>query len=183
MTGNSMNNDMERVLIDEEELNVRIAQLGEEISRDYDGKELVLVSVLKGGLYFLADISRKIFIHHQIELVGASSYKGSTHAVTDVRITKDIDLTLSGKHVLLVEDIYDTGNTLKVVYELLRMHKPASLEICALLNKPARHVESMSLKYVGFEIEDHFVIGYGLDYKEYYRNLPCIGILKAELYK
>lgn len=175
--------DLASVLYDEQTLAERISALGKTISADFAGKELVLVSILKGGLYFLADLSRAITIPHQVELVGASSYKGGTRPITDVRITKDIDQPLTDKHVILIEDIYDTGNTLKVVYDLLKMHRPAGISVCALLNKKKSHSEKVDLDYVGFEIDDHFVVGYGLDFKEYYRNLPCIGILKPEKYQ
>lgn len=179
---NSLMQDLERILISEEQISQRVAQLGEEISRDYEGRDLVLISVLKGGVIFLADLTRRIIIPHQIELVGASSYKGGMSPKPCVRVTKDVDVSLAGRDVLLVEDIYDTGNTLHVVHDLLSLHRPASLEICALLLKKKAQVQRYDVKYAGFEIEDAFVVGYGLDYKEHYRNLPCIGILKSEIY-
>jgi hypoxanthine phosphoribosyltransferase len=174
--------DLERVLIDEKQLAERVAELGRQISEDYAGKDLVLVSILKGGIYFLADISRAIKIPHQIELVGASSYKGGTSPTPGVRITKDVDQNLQDKHILLIEDIYDTGNTLHVVYELLGLHRPASIEVCAILHKNKPHKQELALRYIGFDIEDVFVVGYGLDFKELYRNLPVIGVLKPEMY-
>lgn len=175
--------DLESVLISQEDLARRVAELGEEIARDYEGRDLVLVSVLKGGVIFLADLTRAIPILHQIELVGASAYKGGTVPTPVVRVTKDVDLNMAGRDVLLVEDIYDTGNTLHVVHDLINLHRPASLEVCALLQKKKAPVQRLSVKYLGFEIEDQFVVGYGLDYKERYRNLPCIGILKPEVYQ
>jgi hypoxanthine phosphoribosyltransferase len=132
---------------------------------------------------FLGDLSRQIPIPHSYELVGASSYKGGTSPTPHVRITKDVDENLADKHILLIEDIYDTGNTLHVVHELLGLHRPASMEICALLYKKKPHLQRLQVKYVGFEIEDVFVVGYGLDYRERYRNLPCIGVLKPEIYE
>jgi hypoxanthine phosphoribosyltransferase len=173
--------DLDRVLIDAPTLARRVAEMGAAIARDYAGQRPVLVSVLKGGIVFLADLMRSVAIDHEIELIGASSYKGGTLPTT-VRITKDVDQSLSGRHVLLVEDIYDTGRTMRVAWELIKLHGPASLEICALLSKPSAHEVEIPVRYVGFDIENHFVVGYGLDYKERYRNLPCIGVLKDELY-
>lgn len=174
--------DLERVLIDQQTLGRRIAELGAEISRDYAGRKVILVSVLKGGIIFLADLMRCINCEHEIELIGTSSYRGGTSPHGSVRITKDVDQSLAGKHVLLVEDIYDTGRTMRVALELLKLHGPASLEICCLLVKPSAHKEQLNVKYVGFEIPDEFVVGYGLDYREHYRNLPLIGVLKKEMY-
>ncbi len=175
--------DLSSVLLSEEQIAARVAELGEEISRDYEGRDLVLVSVLKGGVVFLADLMRRITITHQIELVGASTYKGGTVPTPNVRVTKDVDASLAGRDVILVEDIYDTGNTLHVAYDLLELHRPASLEICSLLLKRKPHLQRLTVKYLGFEIEDQFVVGYGLDYKEHYRNLPCIGVLNPEIYQ
>jgi hypoxanthine phosphoribosyltransferase len=174
--------DLERVLISQQVLAERILILGERIARDYADRKLVLVSVLKGGMVFLADLMRCVNCDHEIELIGASSYKGSTNPNGGVRITKDVDQNLAGKHVLLVEDIFDTGRTMRVAWELLKLHGPASLEICCLLVKPhAKEESALRVKYVGFEIENVFVVGYGLDYNQRYRNLPCIGVLKKEL--
>lgn len=175
--------DLNQILIGEEQLAQRVSQLGEEISQDYEGRDLILVSVLKGGVIFLADLMRRITIPHQIELVGASSYKGGTTPTTCIRITKDVDQSLAGREILLVEDIYDTGNTLHVVHDLLSLHRPASIEICALLQKKKPDLHRLPVKYLGFEIDDAFVVGYGLDYKERYRNLPCIGVLRPDLYQ
>ena len=175
--------DLERILIEQEAIDTKVAELGAQISADYAGKSLVLVSVLKGGVIFLADLIRQITLPLQIELVGASSYKGGTAPTPGVRITKDVDQNLADKHVLLVEDIYDTGHTLKVVHDLLAIHCPASLDVCALLSKRKNRSRQLDLKYVGFEIDDEYVVGYGLDFKEMYRNLPCIGVLKPDLYE
>jgi hypoxanthine phosphoribosyltransferase len=173
--------DLDRVLIDEQTLADRIVELGEQIARDYAGRKVVLVSVLKGGMIFLADLMRCMNCDHEIELIGASSYKGTT-STGGVRITKDVDQNLSGKHVLLVEDIFDTGRTMRVAYELLKLQGPASLEICSLLVKKCHRDDPLQVKYVGFEIDDVFVVGYGLDYNERYRNLPCVGVLKKEMH-
>jgi hypoxanthine phosphoribosyltransferase len=174
--------DIEEVLFTAEQIAQRNAEIGAQISRDYADKDLILISILKGGVLFLADLTRQITIPHGIELVGASSYKGGVQASGGVRITKDVDQSLHNKDVLLIEDIYDTGNTLHVVYELLKIHRPASVEVCAMLRKNKPHFQKLDVKYVGFDIEDVFVVGYGLDYKEIYRNLPCIGVLKREKY-
>ena len=174
--------DIERVLLSQEQLQQRIAELGKQISADYRGKPLVLISILKGGIVFLADLMRAITIPHAFDLMGASSYKGGTRTTGKVIITKDAELDLHGKHVLLVEDILDTGHTLNVICELLRIQDPASLEICCLLNKDRERKLKIPLKYTGFEIPDDFVVGYGLDYKENYRNLSCIAALKPEIY-
>ena len=174
--------DIERVLIDETQLRKRIAELGAEISKDYQGKQLVLISILKGGIVFLADLMRAITIPHAFDLMGASSYKGGTRTSGKVVITKDAELDLHGKHVLLVEDILDTGHTLNVICELLKIQDPASLEICCLLNKNRERNLKIPMKYTGFEIPDDFVVGYGLDFKEHYRNLSCIAALKPEVY-
>lgn len=174
-------NDLREVVISEQRLQERIAELAAEISLEYAGRELVLVNVLKGGVIFLADLMRRLTVASRLELVGASSYKGDQAPHPDVRITKDVDQNLRGRHVLLVEDIYDTGSTMHVVHDLLKLHRPASLEICTLLRKRKERSFHVPIKYVGFEIEDAYVVGYGLDFKEQYRYLPCIGILKPEL--
>lgn len=183
-TENELYRDLSRVLFTREQLQKRVAELGRQISDDYRGKPLVLISILKGGIVFLSDLMRSITIPHAFDLVGASSYRGGTSSSGKVIITKDAELDLSNKDVLIVEDILDTGHTLSVVCELLRIQGPSSLEICCLLNK--RRVRERELrkplKYVGFEIDDEFVVGYGLDYKERYRNLSCIGVLKPEIY-
>lgn len=174
--------DLESVMYTHEQLQERIGHLGRQISSDYRGKQLVLISILKGGIVFLADLMRAITIPHAFDLMGASSYKGGTTTSGKVVITKDAELDLRGKHLLLVEDILDTGHTLNVICELLRIQDPASLEICCLLNKHRPRDKDIALKYTGFEIPDEFVVGYGLDYKELYRNLSCIGVLKPEVY-
>lgn len=178
-----MVDDLARVLLTGDELADRVAELGEQISRDYAGKDLILVGVLKGVIFFLGDLSREISIPHQFDLVGAQSYKGGTKPATNVTITKDIDLDLHGKDVLLVEDIYDSGHTLKVVHEMIMTYKPASLKICALLVKKRERANVLPIDYKGFEIEDVFVVGYGLDHAEKYRNLKCIGVLHPEVYR
>jgi hypoxanthine phosphoribosyltransferase len=181
---NALFQDLERVLFTREDIGKRVRELGRQISQDYRGKSLVLISILKGGIVFLSDLMRCITIPHMFDLVGASSYRGAATTSGKVIITKDTDLDLRGKDVLIVEDILDTGHTLNVVCELLRIQAPASLEICCLLNKKRVRERELRqpLRYVGFEIGDEFVVGYGLDYAERYRNLSCVGVLKPEIY-
>ena len=175
--------ELESVLFDKETIARRVAELGAAIARDYDGRPLVLIAVLKGGIFFLSDLSREITLPHEFDLVGAQSYKGGTRPTEDITITKDLDLDIEGKDVLIVEDIYDTGGTLGVIRKMLEIHQPASIEVCALLNKKKDRTDRIELKYIGFNIEDVFVVGYGLDYKEKFRNLPCIGVLRPEIYQ
>lgn len=182
---NELFTDLERVLFTREQIAARVAELGKQISDEYRGKPLVLISILKGGIVFLGDLMRCVTIPHAFDLVGASSYRGGTSTTGKVIITKDVELDLRGKHILIVEDILDTGHTLSVICELLRIQDPASLEICCFVNKLRKRERELKnpLKYVGFDIPDEFVVGYGLDYKERYRNLSCIGVLKPEVYR
>ena len=174
---------IDRVLFSSEQLRERVGELSEQISEDYQGKDLVLIGILKGGIVFLSDLSRSLSIAHEYDLVGAQSYKGGTKPTDDVTITKDLDLSIRDRDVLLIEDIYDTGNTLSTIHKMVKMYQPASLEICALLSKVKDRPQKLDVKYVGFEIEDVFVVGYGLDYKERYRHLSCLGVLKPEIYE
>ena len=174
--------DIARVLYSSADIAARVEELGAQISGDYRGRNLVLVSILKGGIVFLGDLMRSITIPHAFDLIGASSYKGATATSGKVIITKDVTLDLRGRHVLVVEDILDTGHTLNVVIELLKIQDPASVDVCCLLNKNREHTHEIPLKYTGFEIPDEFVVGYGLDYKELYRNLRCVAVLKPEVY-
>jgi len=177
-----MESDIARVLITEEQLQERITQLGEEISDDYVGKRPILVCILKGGVLFLSDLMRRITIPHEIDFMAISSYGASTESSGVVRILKDLDANIAQRHVLIVEDIIDTGHTLDYILRNLRTREPASLRICTLLSKSARRELDIPLAYVGFEIPNEFVIGYGLDFAENYRNLPYIGVLKPEKY-
>lgn len=174
--------DLERVLFSREDIARRVEELGAEISRDYAGKPLILISILRGGIVFLADLMRAITIPHAFDLMGASSYRGGTTTTGKVIITKDAEMELRDTHVLIVEDILDSGHTLGVICELLKIQQPASLEICCLLHKLRPREFDIPLRYVGFEIPDEFVVGYGLDYKELYRNLNCVGVLKPAVY-
>jgi hypoxanthine phosphoribosyltransferase len=177
-----LRDDVASVLITEEEIRARVVDLGRRISEDYEGKELTLVSVLKGSLPFMADLMRAITIPVAIDLMEVSSYGTATESSGLVRILKDLSSSIDGRDVLIVEDIIDTGLTLNYLMRYLRGKNPRSLRICTLVDKPARRLVDIPIDYRGFEIPDQFVIGYGLDYGEYYRNLPFIGVLKPEVY-
>jgi hypoxanthine phosphoribosyltransferase len=179
---NPLERDLESILLPAERIQQRVAELGRDIARDYQGKDLVLVAVLKGGAIFLSDLTRAVEMPHALEFMGAASYGASVVSSGNVRITKDLDSDPGGRHILLCEDIYDTGRTLKAVWDLIGRRNPASLKICSLLVKDRPRVEPMTIDYVGFNIPDEFVVGYGLDYNEHYRNLPMVGILKRERY-
>ena len=179
-----MLNDIERVLITDEQIKEKIKQLGEKISNDYKhSNSFLLVGVLKGAVLFMSDLIRHIDIPLQIDFMAVSSYGSSTESSGVVRILKDLDETVEGKDLLIVEDIIDSGLTLSYMCNILRSRKPASIKICALLDKPSRRKVDLNVDYLGFEIPDHFVVGYGLDYAEKYRNLPYICVLKPEIYQ
>jgi hypoxanthine phosphoribosyltransferase len=165
-----------KVLIGSEQLQARVRELGQEITRDYEGKNLHLLGVLKGACVFLSDLMRAIDLPLSIDFIGISSYGASTKSSGEVRITKDLDVSLAGKDVLVVEDIIDTGLTLNYMVNIFKSREVSSLAIAALLDKPARHEIEVEAKYIGFTIPNHFVVGYGLDVGEMYRNLPFIGI-------
>jgi len=169
------------VLIDEESLQRRIGELGEEISNDYAGRDLLLVGVLKGAVFFLADLMRQLTVPCEIDFMAISSYGASTDSSGVVRILKDLDINIEGRHVLVVEDVIDSGLTLSYLIRNLEARGPATLEICALLTKPARREIDVPVRYIGFEIPNRFVIGYGLDFAERYRNLPYVGVLDPAL--
>ena len=169
------------VLIDEATLQSRIAEMGEEISSDYAGKDLLLVGVLKGAVFFMADLMRSLTVPCEVDFMAISSYGAETDSSGVVRILKDLDIPLQGRDVLIVEDIIDSGLTLSYLMRNLRARDPASLEVCALLTKPGRREIEVPVKYVGFEIPNRFVIGYGLDYAERYRNLRYVGVLNEDL--
>jgi len=175
-------NDIKEVLLTENDLANKISQIGKSISKDYEGRELILIGVLKGSVMFMADLMKKIEIPCSMDFMAVSSYGNSTKSTGVVRILKDLDFEIEGKDVLIVEDIIDTGVTLKYLVEYLKARKPNSLEICSLLNKQDRRKVDISAKYIGFEVPDFFLVGFGLDYAEKYRNLPFIGILKEEIY-
>lgn len=179
----SMEQDVEKVLLTEEEISQRVKALGEEISKDYEGKDLVLIGVLKGSVVFLADLARAISIPVSLDFMSCSSYGNSSESSGVVRILKDLDRSIEGKDVVVVEDIVDTGTTLHYLLGNLRSRKAASVRLATLLNKPERRKADVAVDYNGFNIPDYFVIGYGLDYAEQYRNLPYIGVLKESVYK
>ena len=169
------------ILIEQEPLQARIAELGAEISREYEGRDLLLVGVLKGAVFFMADLMRELTIPCEIDFMAISSYGAATDSSGVVRILKDLDANIAGRDVLVVEDIIDSGLTLSYLMRSLKARKPASLEICALLTKPDRREIDVPVKFVGFEIPNKFVIGYGLDFAERYRNLPYVAVLHPDL--
>jgi hypoxanthine phosphoribosyltransferase len=179
----NLEKDIAKILITEEQLRSRIAELGAGISADYAGRDLMLVCVLKGGVLFLSDLIRAIQAPHAIDFMAISSYGGTRRESSGVvRILMDLNANIQGRNVLIVEDIVDTGRTLSYITENLRTRNPTTLRICALLNKPSRREVPVVLDYVGFDIPNEFVVGYGLDYNELYRNLPFVGVLKPETY-
>lgn len=180
----SMSNDMKEIMFTEEALQRRIRELGEVLTQDYEGKNPVIIGVLKGVVLFYADMVRQIQVPCEMDFMSISSYSG-TDSTGVVRILKDIGVNIEGRHVLILEDIFDTGNSLNFTYRHLMEKKPASIKICTLLDKPSRRNPEITLKpdYVGYTIPNAFVVGYGLDYNEQYRNLPYIGILKPEVYE
>lgn len=179
-----MEKDILKVLISEEELRSRIAQLGEEITRDYAGKDPVILGVLKGVVVFYADMIRQIRVPCQMDFMCLSSYHG-TQSTGNMVVRQDMSVDVSGRHVLILEDIFDTGTSLDYTYHHVLSKKPASVRICTLLDKPERRKPGITLvpDYVGFTIPNEFVVGYGLDFNEHYRNLPYVGVLKPEAYQ
>lgn len=177
-----MINDVEKILFTEDELKQRVAELGAEITRDYAGKAPVLASVLRGSYIFMADLSRQIKLPLTIDFMSVSSYGSGTTSSGQVEIKKDLSDPIEGRDLIIVEDILDSGNTLYYLLDVLRARKPASIRLCTLLDKPDRRTKPITADYTGFTIPDAFVVGYGLDYDEKYRNLPYIGILKPEVY-
>jgi hypoxanthine phosphoribosyltransferase len=169
------------VLVDEVTLRNRVAELGDEISRDYQGRDLLLIGVLKGAVFFMADLMRHLTVPCEIDFMAISSYGASTDSSGVVRILKDLDINIEGREVLVVEDIIDSGLTLSYLMRNLEAREPASLEVCALMTKPERRQIDVPVRYIGFEIPNRFVIGYGLDFAERYRNLPYVGVLDPEL--
>ncbi|MFZ5919045.1 MAG: hypoxanthine phosphoribosyltransferase [Chloroflexota bacterium] len=179
-----MESNVARILIDRQRLQARVAELAAQISHDYaDVDDLLLVCVLKGAIMFLSDLSRALTIPHAIDFMAVSSYGASTESSGVVRILMDLETNILKRHVLIVEDIIDSGRTLDYITRNLSTRGPASLRICSLLDKKERRVIPIPVDYVGFEIPDEFVIGYGLDFVEFYRNLPFIGVLKPEFYR
>jgi hypoxanthine phosphoribosyltransferase len=181
VTQTELERGVESVLIEDERLQERIAELGSEISSDYAGRDLLLVGVLKGAVFFMADLMRRLTVPCEIDFMAISSYGASTDSSGVVRILKDLDINIEDRHVLVVEDIIDSGLTLSYLVRTLQARRPATLEICALMTKPDRRQMDVDLRYVGFEIPNRFVVGYGLDFAERYRNLPYVAVLHADL--
>ncbi len=180
---NSITNDIKETLYSEEDILKRVKEISKEISKDYEGKDLLIVGILKGSVIFTSDLVKHIKIPCSLDFMAVSSYGNSTESSGVIKILKDLDEDIEGKHVLIVEDIVDTGITLSYLLEYLNVRKASSIEIVALLDKKARRKTDIEVKYVGFKIPDEFIVGYGMDYNEKYRNLPFIGILKREVYE
>ena len=166
-----------KVLISEEEVDARIRELGEKISKEYEGKQIHLICVLKGGVFFMCELAKRITVPVSMDFMCVGSYGDGTKSSGVVRLAKDLDESIENKEVLIVEDIIDSGNTLYYLMDVLRQRKPASLRLCTLLDKPDRRVKDVHVDWTGFEIPDEFVVGYGLDYAQKYRNLPYIGVV------
>lgn len=169
-----------KVLLSEEEVDARIRKIGEQISKDYEGKEVHMICVLKGGTFFMCELAKRVTVPVSLDFMSVSSYGNGTQSSGVVKIVKDLDETIMGKDVLVIEDIIDSGRTLSYLMELLRDRKPASLRLCTLLDKPERRVVDVDIDYTGFRIPDEFIVGYGLDYAQKYRNLPYIGIVEFD---
>lgn len=170
--------DKLRVMISEERISKRIRELAEQISKDYEGKSIHLICILKGSVFFCCDLAKRISIPVTLDFMSVSSYGNETVSSGRVRIVKDLDESIQGEHVLILEDIIDSGRTLAYLMDLLGTRAPASLNICTLLDKPDRRVTDVNVKYVGFEIPDEFVVGYGLDFQQKYRNLPYVAVIE-----
>lgn len=171
--------DKIRVLLKEEEVNRRIEEIGKQISKDYEGRSVHLICVLKGGVFFTCELAKRITVPVSLDFMSVSSYGAGTTSSGVVKIIKDLDEPLEGKDVLIVEDIIDSGRTLSYLIEILKQRNPASVRLCTLLDKPERRVVEVAVDYVGFNIPDEFVVGYGLDYDQRYRNLPYIGVVEV----
>ena len=178
-----MNKDIKKILIEENELKSKVAEIAAKITEDYKGKDLLIVCVLKGAVIFASDLIRKIDLPLDIDFMAISSYGANTKSSGVVRILKDLNTGIEDRHVLIVEDIIDSGLTLAYLADNLRSRQPASVEICTILDKKERRTINLDIKYAGFVVPDEFVVGYGLDYAEKYRNLPYIAVLKEEVYK
>ena len=175
--------DIERVLFTEEALRARVGELAQQINRDLAGKEPVLISVLRGSFIFMADLVRAVTLPCKLDFMAVSSYGSGTTSSGQVKITKDLSESIEGRDIIVVEDILDSGNTLSYLFQLLQARHPASVRLCTLLDKPSRRTKPITADYTGFTVDDLFVVGYGLDYAEKYRNLPYIGILKPAVYE
>jgi hypoxanthine phosphoribosyltransferase len=175
--------DIQEVLISEEEIQRKVHQIGQMISREYLGRNPLLVGVLKGVLFFMADLLQAVSIPAEIDFIAVANYSAESREEGVVRLVKDLEIPIAGRHVLFVEDVIDTGLTLNYILQNLKARQPASLEVCVLFNKPDHRLIDIPLKYKGFDLPDRFVVGYGLDYKEKYRNLPFLGLLRPEVFR
>jgi hypoxanthine phosphoribosyltransferase len=175
--------DIQEVLLSKEDIERKVSQISGLISRDYLGLNPLLVGVLKGVLFFMADLLRSITIPTEIDFIAVANYSTELREQGVVRLVKDLEIPISGRHVLFIEDVIDTGLTLNYILQNLRARQPASLEVCVLFNKPDHRIIDIPLKYKGFDLPDRFVVGYGLDYKERYRNLPFVGLLRPEIFR
>lgn len=180
---NEIGRDVKEVLITSEQIEHRIQEIGQAISRDYANHNPLLVGVLKGVLFFMADLLRAIKIPVEVDFIAVSNYSNTSRGQGVVRLIKDLEIPIEGRHVLFVEDVIDTGMTLNYLLRNLHVRQPASLEVCVLFDKPERRLIDIPLKYKGFNLPDRFVVGYGLDFQERYRNLPYVGLLKPEIFK
>lgn len=175
--------DIERVVISREEIKAACEKLGKQLTEDYQGKDVLVVGILRGAALFMMDIIREMDCHLEMDFMDVSSYHGGTSSSGEVKIIKDLDSRVEGRHILIVEDIIDTGRTLRYIIDLLKYRKAASVKVCALTDKPeGRVVKDVKADYVGIEVPNEFLVGYGLDYEQKYRNLPYIGVLKPEIY-
>lgn len=179
----NIKNDIKEILYSEEQIQTKVKEIAAKISEDYQGKDLLVIGILKGSVVFTSDLIKYITIPCEIDFMAVSSYGKSTKSSGIVRILKDLDTNVEGKHILIVEDIVDTGKTLSYLVDYLKARKVAGIEIVALLNKEARREANVEVKYSGFDVPDEFIVGYGIDYAENYRNLPFIGSLKREIYE
>ena len=175
-----MRNDIKEILFATEQIEEKAAQLAKELEVDYAGKKPILLGLLKGSIPFIGDLMKHMNMPIQIEFMDVSSYHGGTTSSGQVKILKDLDISVENRHIIIVEDIVDTGKTLSMVKKMLLARNPASLEICALLDKPSRREAEIETEYIGYEVPDQFIVGYGLDYAQKYRNLPYIGVLEFE---
>ena len=174
--------DIKKVLVNEDQLKERVNELAEAISNDYKGKDLLFIVILRGAFVFASDLFKRIKTFCEVDFMAVSSYGSGTESSGEVKILKDLSNSIEGKDVIIIEDILDTGITLSNLIKMLKVRKPASIEICTCLNKPERRKVDIQAKYIGFDVENAFIVGYGLDYDEKYRNLPYIGVLKEEVY-
>lgn len=177
-----MNEDISKIFITKEQISNRVKEIAEQINNDFEGERLIVVCILRGSCYFFADLTRELTNYANLEFMSVSSYNSGTSSSGEVRILKDIDTAIEGKNVIIIEDIVDTGYTLSYLKRILLERRPKCLKICTLLDKPTRRKTAIDADYIGFEVPNEFVVGYGLDFNQDYRNLPYIGVLKEEVY-